>query len=79
MENHLMTMKHQGARDIGFLGPEYLGLGLFSRLPEAQRTRFRAWLTAERREFRGDQYASRDYPSFVLHQAFKRLRGRAGS
>ena len=69
-----MTMKRAGTPDIGFLGPEFLGIGLFSNLPKNKRARFRAWLGAEGRKFRGDQYVARDYPSFALHQAFKRLK-----
>ena len=69
-----MNMRDEGSRDIGFLGPEFLGLGLFSELPEDRRVLFKAWLVAEGREFHGDQYAARDYASFAMYQAFKRLK-----
>lgn len=55
-------------RDVGFLGPDFLGLGLFSELPERiDKAAFLAWLDDNRREHHGDQYRANDLLFYELH------------
>ena len=60
-------------RDIGFLGPEFLGIGLFRELPAAERERFHQWLVTNSLEHHGDQYAIRDYACWTLTCAFEKV------
>lgn len=60
--------------DIGFLGPDFLGLGLFSELPERiDSAAFRAWLNDNGREHHGDQYRANDLLFYELDLAFQQV------
>lgn len=61
-------------RDIGFLGPKFLGLGLFRELPDAaDREQFRAWLVENKIEHGTHWYRLNDRAGWSIHLAYARL------
>jgi hypothetical protein len=55
-------------RNIGFLGPAFLGLGLFSDMPAAERESFRRWLDSEKAEHGEEWYKLTDEVWWSLHK-----------
>ena len=69
-----MTTSASRNRDIGFLGPDFLGIGLFSELPDRiDRLDFRAWLRSQERPYTKDQYDLNDLFLYELNLAFERV------
>jgi hypothetical protein len=66
-------MNKNNPRDIGFLGPKFLGLGLFSELPDpVDREQFRAWLVENGEEHGADWYQLKHRAGWAIHRAYAR-------
>jgi hypothetical protein len=71
-------MSTDDTRNIGFLGPEFLGLGLIRELPAEEREPFRQWLVAQNIEH-NDHYPQRSYFRWCMVRAFERLNRESNS
>jgi hypothetical protein len=65
-------MSTDDSRNIGFLGPEFLGLGLMRELPAEQREPFHQWLVAQNIEH-NDYYPLRSLPIWLMVRESERL------
>lgn len=77
LANGALTEFDENTGKVGCLGPEFGGLGLFTKLPkDIDRGRFRRWLAGHERKHTADTFALRDLAGFKLHLGFKAARAK---